>query len=109
MTQPSSAPDAPLGRRPEPDVPYAGVEYSEATAWVGAVLLGGILLVLLGALHLGIGLVGLLRPEGLGGGRAELLLDVGLTTLAWVHIVLGVVAGIVGVGLVRGRRWAGVA
>ena len=107
MTQPSSAPGAPLGHRPESDAPYAGVEYSQATAWVGAVLFGGVLLVLLGTLHLGIGLVALLRPEVLAAGRADLLLGIGLTALAWVHIVLGVVAGVVGVGLIRGRRWAG--
>jgi hypothetical protein len=106
MTQPSSAPDVPLGHRPESDVPYAGVEYSQATAWVGAVLLGGVLLVLLGTLHLGIGLVALLRPEVLDATRADLLLGIGLTALAWVHIVLGIGAGIVGVGLVRGRGWA---
>jgi hypothetical protein len=89
-----------------PDLPYAGVEHSEATGWVAWVLFGGILLVLLGTLHLCIGLVALFRPEVLAASRTALLLPIGLTTLAWIHILLGIVAGVVGVGLMRGLRWA---
>ncbi|GGQ48809.1 DUF7144 family membrane protein [Couchioplanes azureus] len=86
--------------------PYAGVEHSEATAWVAVVLLGGVMLVLLGAVHAGTGVVALLRPEALAGGRADLLLPVGLTALAWWHLVIGAVAATAGVGLIRGLRWA---
>jgi hypothetical protein len=92
-------------RSPAPDVPYPGVEHSEATGWVAWVLLGSIILVLLGAVHLCIGLVALARPEVLAQGRADLLLPVGLTGVAWFHIVVGVGALAAGVGLVRGRRW----
>ncbi|MEV6596274.1 hypothetical protein AB0M36_05330 [Actinoplanes sp. NPDC051346] len=93
-------------RDPPADAPYAGVEHSEATGWVGFVLLGALMLVLLGALHVGIGLVALLHPEVLAGGRADRLVSVGLTALAWFHLVIGSVAVAVGVGLVRGHRWA---
>jgi hypothetical protein len=88
------------------DPPYTGVEHSTATGWVAWVLLGGVLLVLLGALHVGVGVVALVRPEVLAGGRADLLLPIGLTALAWIHLLIGGVAGVVGVGLVRGARWA---
>jgi hypothetical protein len=81
------------------------VEYSEATGWVAWVLFGGILLVLLGALHLGIGLVALWRPEVLADTRGELLLSIGLTALGWIHVVLGAAAAVLGVGLMLGRRW----
>ena len=91
----------------QPEGRYAGVEYSEATGWVAWVLLGGILLVLVGSVHLGIGLVALLRPEILGTGRLHLLLPwLGEAALAWIHIVLGVVTVVVGVGLIRGLTWA---
>ncbi|MFI7600360.1 hypothetical protein [Actinoplanes sp. NPDC049681] len=82
------------------------VEHSQATAWVAWVLLGGVMLVMLGTVHLGTGLVALIRPEVLAGGRADLLLPVTLTALAWTHLVLGVAAVTAGVGLVAGRRWA---
>ena len=109
MSQRSTTPPVPGDHRAGSDAPYAGVEHSEATGWVAWVLLGGVLLVLLGALHIGSGVVALVRPEVLAGGRADLLLPVGLTALAWFHLLLGVVAGTVGVGLVRGRRWARIA
>jgi hypothetical protein len=86
--------------------PYTGVEQSTATAWVGWVLLGAIMIVMLGAVHLGTGLLALIRPEVLIGGRSDQLLPVSMDALAWFHIVLGAVALVVGVGLVRGRRWA---
>ena len=106
MSQRSATPHRPEDHRADPGAPYAGVEHSEATGWVAWVLLGGVLLVLLGALHVGVGLIALLRPEVLAGGRADLLLPVGLTALAWIHPLLGGVAGTVGVGLMRGSRWA---
>jgi len=87
-------------------MPYAGVDRSEATGWVGFVLLGGLMLVMLGAVHLGTGLVALIRPGALAGSRSDLLLPIGLTGLAWLHILLGVAAVVAGVGLFRGFGWA---
>lgn len=91
--------------RPDTGLPD-GVEASRATGWVAWVLLAGVLLVLLGALHLGMGLVAVFRPEILAGGRSDRLLSAGEGALAAVHLVLGAVAAITGVGLFRGRRWA---
>ena len=89
-----------------PEVPYAGVSYSEATGWTAWVLLGGLLLVLLGTVHVCSGVVALFRPEVLGAGRADILLPVGLTTLAWLHLLVGAAAVVAGVGLIRGLVWA---
>jgi hypothetical protein len=91
--------------RPRTDLPDQ-VEASRATGWVAWILLAAVLLVLLGAVHLGMGLVALFRPEILAVGRSEELLSVGEDALAAVHLVLGAVAVITGVGLVPGRRWA---
>ncbi|AEV84901.1 membrane protein [Actinoplanes sp. SE50] len=82
------------------------VEQSRATGWVVWVLVGGVLLVMLGTLHLTVGLVALLRPEVLAGERADQLLGVPLTALAGIHLVLGGLAVPTGVGLIRGRTWA---
>jgi len=102
MQQQGPTPD----NRPPSEEPYAGVTYSEATGWVAWVLLGSLLLVLLGALHVGIGAVALVHPEVLSASRADLLLPVGLPALAWIHLLLGAVAIVTGVVLLRGRRWA---
>ncbi len=82
------------------------IEESRATGWVAWVLFGGILLVLLGALHLSVGLVALLRPEFIAGDRADLLTDLPLTAVGWIHIALGSLALITGPCLIRGLDWA---
>ncbi|BCJ45773.1 hypothetical protein GCM10010168_58070 [Actinoplanes ianthinogenes] len=82
------------------------IEESRASGWVAWVLFGGILLVLLGAVHLTVGLIALLRPEVLADTRSEHLFSMPLTGLAWVHLALGVVALVTGVGLIRGVAWA---
>ncbi len=82
------------------------IERSTATGWVAWVLFGGIMLVLLGALHLTVGLVALLRPEFIAGDRADQLLDIPLTSIGWLHVGLGVLALVSGVGLIRGLTWA---
>lgn len=91
---------------PTPDVPYARVEYSKATGWAAWVFLGAIMLMILGTLQVGVGLVALFRPEVLAASRADLLLPIGLTALAWVHVAIGALAVVTGVGLMRGSTWA---
>jgi hypothetical protein len=88
------------------EAPYPGIQRSEATGWVAWALFGGVMLVLVGALHAALGMVALTRPEALAGTRADLLLPVGLTGLAWMHVLGGIAQLLVGVGLVRGLRWA---
>jgi hypothetical protein len=85
------------------------VQYSRATGWVGWVLLGSILLIILGVLHVGTGLVALVRPEVLAATRTDLLLPVGPTVLACLHIVVGAAALTAAPALLRGSRWARVA
>ncbi|MFI1996386.1 hypothetical protein [Actinoplanes sp. NPDC020271] len=82
------------------------IEESRATGWIAWVLFGGILLVLLGALHLSVGLVALLRPEFIAGDRADLLTDLPLAGVGWIHIVVGALALITGPCLIRGLSWA---
>jgi hypothetical protein len=82
------------------------VELSRATGWVAWVLFGGVMLVLLGTIHLYAGSIGLIRPEILAGTRSDLLLPVSFTALGWTHVVLGTVAIVTGVGLIRGLLWA---
>jgi len=78
----------------------------EPTGWIAWILFGGLMLVLLGGAHLTVGSLALVRPAALEGSRSDLLLGVGLTTLGWVHIVLGVVLMVAGAGLMLGQVWA---
>ncbi|MFC4068715.1 DUF7144 family membrane protein [Actinoplanes subglobosus] len=82
------------------------VERSRASGWTAWVLFGGLMLVLLGTVHLYAGSIGLIRPEILAGTRSDLLLPVSVTTLGWTHVVMGAIAIVVGVGLIRGLFWA---
>jgi hypothetical protein len=82
------------------------VEQSRATGWVAWVLFGGVILVLLGTVHTYVGLIALFRPEVLAGTRADLLLPIGWTALAWFHLTAGVVAITGGWALIRGLNWA---
>jgi hypothetical protein len=82
------------------------VEKSRATGWVAWVLFGGAMLVLLGAVHVYAGAIGLIRPAVLAGTRSDLLLPVAFTALGWIHVVLGTIAVVTGVGLIRGLLWA---
>ena len=83
-----------------------GIEHSRATGWVAWLLFGGLLLVLLGTVHLCVGLLATARPEILAGTRSDVLLPVSMVTLAWLHVSVGAIAVVTGVGLVRGLRWA---
>src|SRR4051794_4920459 len=78
----------------------------EPTGWIAWILFGGLMLVLLGGAHITIGSLALIRPEALEGSRSDLLLDVDLTALGWIHIVLGVVLMVAGAGLMLGQVWA---
>jgi hypothetical protein len=78
----------------------------EATGWVAWVLFGGLMLLLLGGAHLTIGALALVRPEALEGTRSDLLLDINLTALGWVHIALGAALMIIGGALMLGQVWA---
>ncbi|MEU4159077.1 hypothetical protein [Actinoplanes sp. NPDC026670] len=82
------------------------VQHSRATGWTAWVLFGGVMLVLLGTVHLYAGSIGLIRPEILAGTRSDLLLPISMTALGWTHVVFGTIAIVTGVGLIRGLLWA---
>ena len=90
---------------PTSDLPY-GVSRSTASGWVAWIYLAAVVLILLGAVHVLTGLVALLRPQILANTRAHLLVPIGLTALAWLHVALGVIAVAIGFNLFRGSRWA---
>jgi hypothetical protein len=78
----------------------------EQTAWVGWVVFGATMMVLLGLFHLIAGLVALLDASSLAVPHRDLVIDVGYAAWGWVHLAGGLVALVAGVGLLTGATWA---
>ncbi len=64
------------------------------------------MLVMAGCFQVINGLVGLLRSETYLVGPSGLVVEFDYTTWGWVHLGLGLLAGIAGLGLLRGHLWA---
>ena len=78
----------------------------EPTGWTGWVVFAGVMMIMLGAFQAVEGLVALfddgfylVRPDGL-------VVDVDYNTWGWVHLIIGVVGVVVGVGLLAGNMAA---
>jgi hypothetical protein len=78
----------------------------EQTAWVGWVVFGAVVMVLLGVYHLMAGLVALFRQSYFVAPRRDLLVTVSYDTWGWVHLIGGLVVMAAGVGLLTGATWA---
>ena len=77
-----------------------------SSAWVGWVVFGGVMLIMVGLVHVVQGLVALLDDEKYLVTQGGLLVNVDFTAWGWVHLVLGIVAGLTGVGLLTGNTVA---
>jgi hypothetical protein len=77
-----------------------------ATGWAGWVVFGGVMLIMVGIFQLIQGLVALV-DDGYYLVRSDgLVVNVDFTTWGWVHVVIGAVAGLAGVGLLAGNMMA---
>jgi hypothetical protein len=84
------------------DVRYA----EEPTAWAGWVVFGGVMLIMMSVFQLIQGLVALfddgfylVRPDGL-------VVDVDFNTWGWIHMAIGAVGVLTGLGLLAGNMAA---
>lgn len=78
---------------------------SNVTGWVGWVYFAAYLLIAVGFFQTILGFSALLNDEWLVKvGGSLLLLD--YTTWGWIHLILGIVAMVVGTGLFSGSSWA---
>jgi hypothetical protein len=78
----------------------------EPTVWAGWVICAVAVLVISGLTHIVTGLVALLDERDFSVRPDRLLVDLGYTTWGWVHLGMGVLLVLVGVGLLVGKRWA---
>jgi len=73
--------------------------------WVGWVYFGGAMMVLLGTFNLIEGLVALFNDEYYVA-TPQGLLVFDITGWGWVHLIIGVIAIVVGIGVFAGTTWA---
>ncbi|CCH88212.1 conserved membrane protein of unknown function [Modestobacter italicus] len=90
-----------------------GARYDDdaGTAWAGWVVFGAVMLIVMGLFQVIEGLVALFDDGFYAVSSSGLVVDVDYNTWGWVHIVLGLLAGLVGIGLLMGNlaaRMAGV-
>jgi hypothetical protein len=99
MTDTSQRPGQGAAYEPVP------VEGSQ-TAWAGWVVFGGVMMIMLGLIQVIQGLVALLDDKYFLVTKSGLVVSVDYTTWGWVHLVLGIVTGLTGVGLLAGNTLA---
>jgi hypothetical protein len=83
-----------------------GTDRAEPTGWIGWVVFGGVMMILVGGFQATMGLVALFNDQYFLVTSRGLLVGVDYTTWGWIHLVLGTIAGIVGVGVMVGETWA---
>jgi hypothetical protein len=87
------------------DEPYE-TGYPEPTPWVGMVVFAGVMLMLLGSFEAMEGVVAIIRDDYYLVTRDGLVLTVDYTTWGWIHLVIGLVAVVTGIGVFLGQMWA---
>lgn len=76
------------------------------TGWVGWVVFGATMLILMGAFQFIEGLVAVLRSGYYVVTSSQLVVNVNFTTWGWVHMAIGALAVITGFGLFVAQTWA---
>ena len=89
------------------DTADTNTRHDEApTAWAGWVVFGGVMLIMMASFQIIEGLVALFDDGFYAVGPNGLVVDVDYNTWGWVHLVIGVIAALAGVGLLVGNMAA---
>jgi hypothetical protein len=80
----------------------------QRTAWIGWVMFAGTMAIIVGVFTVIQGLVALFNDQYFVVGQDELLL-LDFTTWGWIHLVVGAILVLIGIGILRGAPWALVA
>jgi hypothetical protein len=95
--------------RPAGDYEYQAPPTGPTSAWTGWVTFAGIVLALVGVVHLLSGLVALLDPEDYLVTSTGLVLQLDYTAWGWIHLVFGAAGLLTGIGVLNRRSWARIA
>jgi hypothetical protein len=76
------------------------------TMWVGWILFGSMMMIMLGAFHVIQGLVALFQSDYFLVGPNGLTISVDYTGWGWTHLILGAVVLATGVAVLFGQMWA---
>jgi hypothetical protein len=74
-----------------------------ATGWTGWIVFAGVMLVMLGVFHVIEALVALFREDFYLVGSKGLAVHVDYAAWGWAHLILGLIAGLAGIGLLAGN------
>jgi hypothetical protein len=92
--------------RPAGDYEYVPPPARPTSAWGGWVTFAGIVLALIGVVHITSGLVALLDPGNYRVSSNGLVFSIDYTAWGWLHLCLGVAVLLTGVGVLNRRPWA---
>jgi hypothetical protein len=76
------------------------------SAWAGWVVFGGVMLIMLGIIHVMQGIVALVNDDYYLVTNQGLLVDLDFTSWGWIHLGIGILVALVGVGLLAGNTAA---
>lgn len=86
--------------------PYNVRDYPEPTAWVGMVVFAGVMLLMTGTFQIIEGIVAIVRDDYFLVTNSGLVLTWDYTTWGWIHLIIGVIAVLTGIGVFLGQMWA---
>lgn len=88
------------------DDPYEPPSRRGASAWVGFVLFGGIMLMMMGSFQAIEGFVALFKEDYYLVTRNDLVLTIDYTSWGWTHLLIGLAGIGIGLGVLLGQMWA---
>jgi hypothetical protein len=86
--------------------PYDAGSRRHPTAWVGFVVFGGIMMLMMGSFQAFEGFVAILKDDYFYVTRNGLLLSIDYTAWGWIHLLIGLIAVAAGFGVLAGQTWA---
>lgn len=93
-------------RIPEQASRAAKPQETEPTLWVGWIVFGSMMMIMLGAFHMVQGFVALFQSEYFLVGPNGLTVSVDYTAWGWTHLILGAVVLATGIAVLYGQMWA---
>jgi hypothetical protein len=76
------------------------------TGWTGYIGFAALMLILIGCFHCVAGFVGIFKDSVYAVPSKQLLVSVDYTTWGWVHLIFGLIAILVAIGMFAGSMWA---